>query len=168
VERRVLAIYLTDHMAGSTAGLELARRAAASNSGTELGDFLTRLVRQIEEDRDALSRVMEGLGVGADRLKNGLAWGVEKLGRLKLNGQLTGYSPLSRLIELEGLHTGISAKLSSWQALRAVLGPSVGGEDIDALQRRAKRQLDELEPYRLAAAREAFAEEAASSGRATV
>ena len=30
-----------------------------------------------------------------------MAWSAEKFGRLKLNGQLSGYSPLSRLEELE-------------------------------------------------------------------
>ena len=43
---------------------------------------------------------MDDLGVGS-RAKDGAAWVAEKLGRLKTNGQLTGYSPLSRLVELE-------------------------------------------------------------------
>ena len=35
--------------------------------------------------------------------KNAGAWALEKVGRLKLNGELTSYSPLSRVVELEGL-----------------------------------------------------------------
>ena len=35
-----LAIYLNDHLAGSTAGVELARRTAHENDGSELGAFL--------------------------------------------------------------------------------------------------------------------------------
>ena len=38
------------------------------------------------------------------------AWTAEELERLKLNGQLAGYSPLSRLVELEGLAVGIEGK----------------------------------------------------------
>jgi hypothetical protein len=53
VERRLLAIYLNDHLAGATAGLELARRARGSNRDTELGEFLERLTGEIEEDREA-------------------------------------------------------------------------------------------------------------------
>ena len=60
---------------------------------------------------------MKGLGFGADRAKNAAFWAAEKLGRLKLNGQLTGSSPLSRLIEIEGLLAGINGKLSLWCAL---------------------------------------------------
>ena len=37
---RRLDIYLNDHFAGATVGLELARRAARENAGTSLGDFL--------------------------------------------------------------------------------------------------------------------------------
>jgi hypothetical protein len=168
MERRLLAIYLTDHTAGSVVATELVKRARASNAGTELGDFLADLAQEIEKDRDALRGVMEELGVAPDRLKQGLAWGFEKLGRLKLNGQLTGYSPLSRLGELEGLHMAISGKLSGWQALRAAFGARIGGEDLDELARRAERQLAELEPFRLRAAREAFTEEPASVERTTI
>ena len=46
--------------------------------------------------------------------KSAGAWTAEKFGRLKPNGQLTGYSPLSRLVELEGLKLGITGKLGLW------------------------------------------------------
>ena len=41
----------------------------------------------------------------------------EKLGRLKLNGRLRGYSPLSRQLELEGLLVGITGKMALWKTL---------------------------------------------------
>ena len=44
----------------------------------------------------------------------------EKLGRLKPNGQILGYSPLSRLVELETLALGITGKRSLWEALLGV------------------------------------------------
>ena len=49
---RFLGIYLNDHLAGATTGVELARRSRASNQGTELGDFLAELTAGIEADRD--------------------------------------------------------------------------------------------------------------------
>ena len=64
-----------------------------------------------------LQGIMEDLGFGGDRLKNAGAWALEKAGRLKLNGELTGYSPLSRVVELEGLLTGITGKWGLWVAL---------------------------------------------------
>lgn len=157
---RYLAVYLQDHLAGATGGLELARRASGSNEGTPLGDFLERLAAEIEEDRETLREIMATLGIGEDRIKIAFGWGAEKVGRLKPNGQLTGYSPLSRLLELEGLHVGVSGKLSGFQSLRAIFGEEVGGRNLDGLISRAQRQLEELEEHRLEAARVAFEDEA--------
>lgn len=156
MNEKLRGIYLNDHLAGATAGHELARRAAGSNDGTELGEFLERLAIEVGEDLDSLREVMSSLGVRADHLKRGVGWTAEKLGRLKPNGQLLGYSPLSRLIELEGLHVGISGKLSLWQVLAATSAPDLGGIDLDELIARAQRQLAGLEPFRIAAARDAF------------
>ncbi len=41
----------------------------------------------------------------------------ERLGRLKLNGRLLRYSPLSRVVELEGLYLVSHMRLMLWQAL---------------------------------------------------
>jgi hypothetical protein len=156
MNEKLRGIYLNDHLAGATGGHELARRAAGSNEGTELGDFLARLAVEIGEDRETLQEVMSALGVGVDHLKRSLGWTAEKFGRLKPNGQVLGYSPLSRLVELEGLHVGISGKLSLWQVLAATSAAELGAFDLDELVARAQRQLAGLEPFRIAAAREAF------------
>jgi len=152
----LLAIYLNDHLAGSTVGVELARRARGANSGSELGQLLDRLGREIEEDRDALGAVMDAVGARRDRLKKAAAWLGEKAGRLKLNGQLTGYSPLSKLIELEGLNLGIEGKSRLWAVLGELSDPRLSSFDFPALAQRAERQRSELEPFRLAAGRESF------------
>jgi hypothetical protein len=149
----LLAIYLNDHLAGSTVGVELARRARGSNEGTELGDFLATLVVEIEEDRDTLQEVMEAVGAGRDRLKVTGAWAGEKLGRLKLNGSLLGYSPLSRVVEVEGLRLGVEGKACLWKMLRELADPRLSGFDFDTLIARAERQRDELERQRLEAGR---------------
>src|SRR5688572_4148883 len=103
MDQRLLNIYLNDHLAGATAGLEVARRCRSSNSGTRLAEFLTELIAGIDADKVQLEARMSALGAPQDRLKLTGAWLAEKIGRWKLNGQLAGYSPLSRLIELEGL-----------------------------------------------------------------
>jgi hypothetical protein len=153
-----LAIYLNDHLAGSTTGLELARRAASSNHGNEFGPALTRIAGEIEEDKASLEDLMSRVQAAPDRLKAGLAWSGEKLGRLKLNGQLMGYSPLSRLIELEALQLGVTGKLALWRALNETLGgdPRLDGFDLDGLIDRARRQRTELESLRLKAAQTAL------------
>jgi len=153
-----LSIYLNDHVAAATAGASLARRAAASNKGTDYGSVLEAVANEIEEDRAALVDVMQRLSVGQDRLKTALAWGAEKAGRLKLNGQLLGYSPLSRLEEIEALSLGVEGKHALWQALRSTHGtdPRLAGVDLDDLIDRARSQRRRLEPLRTRAAEEAL------------
>lgn len=154
----LLAIYLQDHLAGSTAGLELVRRARGSNEGTTYGDFLTQLESEIAEDRETLRELMRRLAVGEDRVKVAAAWTAEKAGRLKLNGRLRGYSPLSRLVELEGLSAGVTGKLSGWRALRGLAerDERLDPVELDRLIARAERQLTSLAEHQRAAADEAL------------
>jgi hypothetical protein len=159
VDRKLLRIYLQDHLAGATGGLELARRARGSNEGTPYGEPLAGLADDIEADRRALESLMDELGFGADRAKNIAFWVGEKAGRLKLNGQLTGYSPLSRMIEIEGLITGVNGKRSLWLTLRelAETNPDLDAERLGRLVERAEQQLETLHDLRSRAGREAFA-----------
>jgi hypothetical protein len=151
MSEHLLAIYLNDHLGGATAGVELARRARASHEGTALGAFLDRLTAEIEADRATLERLMEHFGIRKDPVKQGLGWVAEKAGRLKPNGQITGRSPLSTLVELEGLHVGISGKLSMWEVLEPALGPEVAGINLATMAERARRQIEELRSHRVEA-----------------
>jgi hypothetical protein len=151
-----LSIYLNDHLAGATIGVELARRTRGRNRGTTLGSYLERLASEIEADRETLVRLMAELGIRRDRLKTFGAWATEKAGRLKLNGQLTGYSPLSRLLELELLYLGITGKRAMWRALQHTLGNDMPGLEFEELGRRAERQAAEVEEHRLKVAEAAL------------
>jgi hypothetical protein len=161
MNKKLLGIYLNDHLAGSTAGLELARRARGANEGTALGAFLATIAEEIEEDRKTLEGVIEDLGVRKDPAKVAAGWAIEKAGRLKLNGQLKGYSPLSRLVELEGLALGVTGKLALWKALRllAEQEPVLDAAAFDRLVERAEEHQRGLEEHRLVAAREALGAE---------
>jgi hypothetical protein len=154
---KYLATYLNDHLGGATAGVELVRRAARENEGSELGAFLSELAVEIAADRDTLQAVMGELGVKPDRAKVAAGWAVEKVGRLKPNAQLRGYSPLSPLVELEGLLVGIQGKLAMWRALAEIA--DAGGLDrarLEALAARAEGQQADVERYRLEVARRAL------------
>lgn len=148
----LLEIYLNDHLAGATTGVETARRARGSNEGTEFGEPLARLCEEIESDREALEAVMEELDVGRSRLKPALGWLGEKLGRLKPNGQLRGYSPLSRVLELELLALGITGKLRLWTLLDELVGER-SEADFAGLAARAEDQRSVVEDLQLRAAR---------------
>jgi len=153
VEEKLLAIYLNDHLAGAVLGSELTRRVARENRGNPLGEFLVQLLAEILEDKRTLARVLEATGVRRSPIKPRVAWALEKIGRLKLNGRIRSYSPLSRLLELEGLTAGIAAKRSLWQSLALVGDPRLAGFDFAALTLRAEAQLEEMKPHRLEAAR---------------
>ena len=162
LDRKLLGIYLNDHLAGSTVGLELSRRARDSNKGNEYGDVLERVAKEIEEDRETLQRLMKDLGVRRDHPKVAVAWVAEKFGRLKPNGRLISYSPLSRLVETESLALGIAGKLSLWEALAEVAGEDarLDPEELHRLAERAERQRKEVWQLRQRAAGEAFAAQA--------
>jgi hypothetical protein len=154
-----LAIYLQDHHAGSTTGLELAERTASNNEGdTEFGAPLARLANEIGEDRDELKRIMARLDVDEARVKATLAWSMEKVARLKPNGRFLRYSPLSRVDELEGLISGVSGKLSLWRSLieLTVNEPRLDEANLTRLAERAEDQLLRLHALRGAAALIAF------------
>jgi hypothetical protein len=157
-ESKRLRIFMQDHLAAATAGLELARRARGANEGTDYGEPLSRITDEIEADRNTLEAMLTDLGFGPDRPKNIGAWVGEKVGRLKLNGQFTGYSPLSRVLELEGLIAGISAKLSLWRILVDVAAeePRLDADHLRRLIERGEEQRRTVEELRTLAAREAF------------
>jgi hypothetical protein len=155
---RQLDIYLSDHLAGATVGVELARRAADRNRGTPTGEFLEWLHHEIAEDRRTLLAVVRALQADTSPAKSAVAWAAEKAARLKLNGRFRGYSPLSRLMELEGLEAGVAAKRSLWQALARTFpnDPRLADFDLDTLIARAEQQLQGTREQRLGAAREAL------------
>ena len=76
-----------------------------------------------------------------------MRWAGEKVGRLKPNGQIRGYSPLSRFLELETLSVGISGKLALWRSLQQLpeVAERLPGIDLAELVERAERQRAELE-----------------------
>jgi predicted DNA-binding ribbon-helix-helix protein len=159
VNEKLLRIYLQDHHAGSAAGLELARRTRGSNKGNEYGEAMAKIADEIAADQKALEGVMDDLGFGTDRIKDIGAWALEKAGRFKLNGQITGYSPLSRVVELEGLLTGITAKIALWVALLQIAAedPRLDAARIERLRERGESQRTTVEELRQRAVREAFA-----------
>lgn len=149
----LLAIYLNDHLAGATAGVELARRLRASNEDDpEFGPELAEICAEVEADRETLKTMMNRLGVGQSKLKPVAAVLGERLGRLKPNGRLWGYSPLSRLDELELLQIGVVGKRRLWRALERTHDDDLSNFELAALAERATSQLRRLEALHLKAA----------------
>ncbi|MDQ4145771.1 MAG: hypothetical protein M3198_18900 [Actinomycetota bacterium] len=155
---KLLKIYLQDHEGLSYATSELIRRVRSKNGEEPLAGFLDRIAETTRRDRAALIGLMERYGVRPNGLKRRVLWLGEKLGRLKLNGRIVNYSPLSRLYELESLTLVVTMKVSLWQSLRAELAGDgrLEGAHPDELLEQAERDLEALAGHRTAAAARAF------------
>lgn len=152
-----LSIYLNDHRAGAVAGIALARRCERSNSDNQLGRYLRDLIEELEEDRSILASLMEGLGFVTNPVKGAIAVAAERLGRLKTNGQLRGYSPLSRVEELEALIAGVTTRAQLWRTVGDLTQyPACASIDAEFLRKRAQTQRRALVRHQTAATSEAF------------
>jgi hypothetical protein len=145
-----LSVYLNDHLAGATAGVNLAHRAVDG-----------AIAAEIEEDRATLIEIMDLVGVRQDPVKVALGWAALQAARLRFAAELIGHAPLSRLEQVEALALGVEGKLSLWQVLRHTLGsdPRLAPIDLEELIARARSQRRRLERLRMRAAYEAFVSE---------
>jgi hypothetical protein len=151
-------IYLNDHRSGSVGAHLLAVRARDANRGTEFGAFLDEFVDELVDDIDQLDTVFARCSV----TKNGpkliaAAVGVT-LGRFKLNGRLTDYSPLTRVLEFEALTIGVRAKRQLWTTIAGLPSghPASSAIDTSRLIERAETQARHLEESSARASAVAF------------
>jgi hypothetical protein len=154
-----LSTYFQDHRAGAGMGSDLAARLRDENAGTPYEDFLTLLAQEIEQDVATLETIMERFDVDRSVLKTAGAKVGETLARLKPNEHLKSYSPLSRVLEIEGLRSGVGGKLALWDALYEVseTDDRLDPDELHTLIERAETQLAGLREHHRKAAREAFA-----------
>jgi hypothetical protein len=80
-QRTLLGIYLNDHLAGATAGVEPGAPDCQACRGSANGGALDTLARDIAEDRAALVEITRTLGIPVRRYKIYVAWVGEKVGR---------------------------------------------------------------------------------------
>ena len=151
MDRRLTRIYLNDHVALIALLVDVAERSAMSNRGSPLGAWLMELRRELVSQRQTLERVVGRMRLRRSGAKVALARLGQRIGRLKLNGRLTSYSPLSRVFELESLLAGVEANRAVMESLRLLDDPRLDGFDFGALARAAGEQHDELERFRLEA-----------------
>lgn len=163
--RKLLGIYLNDHTAAAVGGIELVRRTLRKNRGTELGDYLQRMEDELIEDQEVLKQLLKKLRIRESRAKQGAMWAAEKIGRLKLNGQLTGYSPLSRVYDLEGLQMAVTGRIALLRGLREVGNEAlISNGDLDRLVGRAEAQREQIEKFHGMAVEQAFKADSKGQG----
>jgi hypothetical protein len=153
---KYLSIYFNDHLAITTGAHELLNRTLENNRDTELGKLVEALAIDAEQERQAIESLMSEQGIAHNPIKTAGAWLAERIGRLKLNGEISGYSDLSRLAEIEGIGLALESKRAFWDALNQVGFTEAGGLVTKSLARRAEQQIEELETHRRVAAKNAL------------
>lgn len=156
-----IATYLNDHLAGSTAAVELLEHLEAAHAETRVGPFAAGLRADIEADRQELKALMGRLGVDESRLRKASGWLGGKFTELKLRLEDQSGGDLHLFESLEVLSLGIEGKHGLWQALAAAAqdAPALRVADYERLAQRAVDQRSQVEAMRLEAARKALVPE---------
>ena len=150
-----LAIYLNDHRAGAEGADALARRSARSNTDNAVGEYLGgQFLTDLRDERALLEVVRERMGVRSNPVKQMAARVAELIGRAKLNGSLTGPTPLGRVLELEMLIAGVIGKRQLWRTVAAL--PDMQPDLFEERLARSDDQLDRLQSLHRWAAHQAF------------
>jgi len=157
-DRKLLGVYLNDHLTAAAAGASLARRAAGGIQGPA-AEGLQTIARELDEERREITEAMSRLGVRRQPGRELLGQVGERLGRFKLNGRLLERSPLSDVVELEGLALIVTGQLALWRALRAVAPsfPELDSGRLDRLVGRAEQRRTMLERLQAESARVSLA-----------
>ena len=153
-----LKIYLDDHRAGAAAGTDLARRLWRKNRSGPWGAELKEIRQLLEAEKETLDSVRSAVGVSGGLGKRALAVLSGQAARLKPNGHLLGYSPLTRVVELEMLMSGVQSKLGLWAALLETSSsfPELAQFDFAYLAEQSEAELRTLREIHDWAARQCF------------
>jgi hypothetical protein len=145
-----LHVYLNDHLAGATAGVDLVTSAAERHDG-ELGEFFQQLADDIRGDFNTLTTLIAQLDAHASGAKEAFAKIGSEISQSKFSGESVDDPEFGTFLTLETLSIGVEGKCCMWKALRCVEGDisALAGFDIDALIERAQSQRDRIEGKRL-------------------
>lgn len=117
VDGSLLGLYLSDHLAGATAGRNRIHQMVQSYGNTRIGPDLARVAKQIDGEYAFLNDLIDALDLHERTPRQALGALGERAGRLKLNQRLFQPSPMSPLLELELMRSAVIGKRSGWQVL---------------------------------------------------
>jgi hypothetical protein len=145
-----IAVYINDHLAGATAGVNLVEQACDRHRSTELGEFFAPLAAEIKADLETLKQLIQDLNVQQSASKVALAEVGSKLAAPKFSAEGAGNDHLGDFVTLETLSIGVEGKRCMWVALQTVADayPALGALDLDDLVARAQDQRNRLEAKR--------------------
>ncbi len=150
-----LGVYLNDHLAGSTAALEVLAELERQEGP---GSWTSRLRFEIAADRKELEQLMQQTQITPSNARRAVAWLTEKLAELKTRLDDRNGGRLRRLELIEALALGIDGKRALWMALQSVAAemPALQTADYPRLIDRATEQRRTVETWRLQAAEDAL------------
>ena len=156
--RQLLEIYLNDHWMGAGAAVSLAERLAYNNTSSVWFEQLRWMVDDIADDEATLAKVRARVGIRGGRAKRAVARLGERLTRTKPGRRLVTPWPLSRVLEIEAMIAGVSAKRQLWVSLgeESLYFGDDADFDFGELTRRAESQLEVLRGFHQDAAATAF------------
>jgi hypothetical protein len=157
IDAKLLGLYLSDHLSGSTAGVSRIQRMAEVYAGTPVSADLARVSAELQRERDLLEGLIHDLGVRQRPHRQAAAWLAEHAGRLKLNGRIVRRSPMTMVLEAELMRAAILGKIGGWQTLEE-LAPDLGLDPatFQKLSDEARGQIDALSRVHDHARRNAF------------
>ena len=144
-----LAVYLHDHLAGSSFAVELLEKLATEFRGTASGDIASELLEQVEIDVGTLKQLIANAGETTPDLYDALGWIAERVSRIKLkHDDPTGIGAFEAF---ETISLGILGKRALWEALkvRQEIDTLLAGFDFPGLIERAEQQFAKANHYRL-------------------
>lgn len=146
VDLSLVRTYLNDHITGASAVSARVERMSRNPDAGPDAPALARLARQLREERDVHVATARDLGLPLSRWKHVGAAAAERLARLKPNGRAWRRSPLSLVLELEILRSGLEGKRLGWTTLREH-ADALGLDPVrlDALVARSREQADLVE-----------------------
>lgn len=152
-----LEVYLTDHLAGATAGVNLAQMAAQEHRADEHGAFFGEIASEIKADFGVLEQLVEDLRIQKSATKTAAA----EIGSKMMAPKFVGGDDdeLNAFITLETLSMGVEGKVCMWKALKTVASghPELERLDLDDLIARGESQRERIESTRLEIAPQALA-----------
>ena len=152
-----LEVYLTDHLAGATAGVNLSEMASQEHRADEHGAFFGEIASEIKADYETLERLIDELSIDKSATKTAAAEIGSKLMAPKFVGGED--DELNAFVTLETLSMGVEGKICMWKALKTVEDayPTLEGFDLDELIARGESQRERIESARLEIAPQALA-----------
>ena len=144
-----LAVYLHDHLAGSSFAVELLEKLVSEYGGTPSGNIARELLEQVHIDRGTLQELIAKVGKASPDLYDALGWIAERVSRIKLkHDDPTGIGAFEAF---ETISLGILGKRALWESLQArqKVDTRIAGIDYASLISRAEQQFETANQYRL-------------------